>query len=157
MEDDIIIVKKECLEVKHKCEHHLFEYFKYEVNKTFDSSKFKIAIYEIPPKKISYPYHYHLKNEEAFYIISGKGLLKTHDSERVVTKGDIIVCPPSEKGAHLLQNTSDTELLTYIEFDICYYPEVIVYPNTNKIGVFEDKDKKLIFDKSSSIGYYDKE
>ena len=34
-----------------------------------------VSVYEIPPLKSAYPYHYHHKNEETLYIISGKGVL----------------------------------------------------------------------------------
>lgn len=157
MKNNIIVVNKNNLEVKHKCEHEPYEYFKYEVPKVSENSKAMVAIYEIPPRKAGYPYHYHYLNEEVFYIISGSALLKGHDSERQVVKGDIIVCPPMENGAHMLLNTSDTELLTYIEFDISNYPEIIVYPNSDKIGIMQNKDEKLFFDKSSSVNYYNKE
>ena len=36
-----------------------------------------VRVYEIPPGKSAYPYHYHLKNEETFFILKGEGLLRT--------------------------------------------------------------------------------
>lgn len=61
-----------------------------------------VSIYEIPPKKAAYPYHFHHNNEETFYIISGEGILRTPIGERKVSAGevhdvDITVYPDSDK------------------------------------------------------------
>ena len=72
----IQITNKGLIEPQHKCEHEPYEYNKYEVTKRSKESQCYVAIYEIPPKKANYPYHYHLKNEEVFYIISGSGLME---------------------------------------------------------------------------------
>ena len=36
-----------------------------------------VRVYEILPGKSAYPYHYHLKNEETFFILRGEGILLT--------------------------------------------------------------------------------
>lgn len=51
---------------------HPYEYNKYQVVKPNKESQISVSIYEIPPQKSNYPYHYHLKSEEVFYIISGR-------------------------------------------------------------------------------------
>ena len=61
--------------VQHKNQHEGYEYYKRELV-LLNAEQCQISLYEIPPKKAGYPYHYHMKNEETFYIIRGKGLLK---------------------------------------------------------------------------------
>ncbi|HHV28054.1 cupin domain-containing protein [Acetivibrio mesophilus] len=154
MENEIVVTNKDKLDVQHKNEHPSYEYRKFEVPKTSEKSKFQIAFYEIPPNKSNYPFHYHLRDEEAFYIIKGKGLLKTCDSEILVQEGDVIVCPPTPQGVHMLTNIMSDENLVYIEFDITHYPEIIKYPNSDKIGIFEEEGKKAFYKSKSTVEYY---
>ena len=70
-----------------------------------------VRVYELPPGKSAYPYHYHLKNEETFFILRGEGLLRTPEGERAVKAGDLLFFPAGEDGAHKLTNTSETEML----------------------------------------------
>ena len=51
------------------------------------------VLYEIPPGKVAYPYHYHTKDEELFYILSGCGTLKTPQGDRVITAGEMLFFP----------------------------------------------------------------
>ncbi|MDU6263657.1 MAG: hypothetical protein E6600_04035 [Anaerocolumna aminovalerica] len=73
---------------KHKCIHDAYEYHKKEFVPRGYAQKSMVSIYEIPPMKSAYPYHYHHKNEETFYIISGEGLLKTPQGNRKVSAGE---------------------------------------------------------------------
>lgn len=40
------------------------------------------------------------------------------------------------RGAHKLTNTSKTENLVYIDFDVIHDLDVTVYPDSNKIGIW---------------------
>ena len=84
----------------HQNSHEKFEYHKKDLIKHDEARQFKISHYTIPPGKSNYPYHYHVQNEEAFYILSGEGTLKTPDGDIPVSEGDIIYFPPDETGAH---------------------------------------------------------
>ena len=115
-----------------------------------------VAFYELPPGKSNYPYHYHLTSEETFYIISGTGTLKTPEGERPVQPGDLLFFPAGKDGAHKLTNTSDSEPLIYIDFDTVADPNVCVYPDSNKVGVY-GSDFREIFRLEDSVDYYDRE
>lgn len=151
---EILITNKKVLIPKHKCEHTGYEYYKYEVTKFSEGNQCCVAVYEIPPGKAGYPYHFHTKSEEVFYIISGVGILQTHSGDRTVAAGDIIICPPTEKGAHKLINSSKTENLVYMDFDTVAFPEVIFYPHSNKVGVFVNDELKRFYKEGSDVDYY---
>lgn len=34
------------------------------------------SLYEMPPGQESWPYHYHTANEEAMYVLAGRGTLR---------------------------------------------------------------------------------
>ena len=142
---------------KHKSIHAPYEYFKYEAVEDHDKNKLVASVYEIPPNKENYPYHYHLNNEEVFYIISGKGILKTPDGEKKIKAGDIIYCPANEKSAHKLINTSDKENLVYFECDTNMYPDVTHYPESNKVGILCDDDKNTFYKTDSNVDYFEGE
>ena len=58
---------------KHKCDHEEYEYFRRKFVPFGKAKNSLVSIYEIPPQKSAYPYHFHHNNEETFYIISGAG------------------------------------------------------------------------------------
>ena len=154
---EIQISNKNLIKPKHKCEHEPYEYNKYEVTKGSKKNQCSAIIYEIPPLKANYPYHYHLKNEEVFYIISGKGILETPNGNKKISAGDIIVCPPSEKSAHKIINSSQTDMLVYFECDTVHSPDVVYYPNSDKIGVLVDGKQSTFFRNNTNVPYFEGE
>ena len=154
---EIQITNKDLIQAKHKCEHEPYEYYKYEVTERSNENQCYVAVYEIPPQKASYPYHYHLKNEEIFYIISGNGILETPEGNKTISKGDIIVCPPSAKGAHKIINSSQTEMLVYLDYDTVNSPEVVHYPNSDKVGVIINGESSTFYKKDTEVDYYEGE
>lgn len=156
-ERKIIITNKSLIEPRHKYGHEPYEYNKYEVTGRSEGGKCYVAIYELPPQKANYPYHYHLKNEEVFYIVSGTGILETPEGNKTISPGDIIVCPPSEQGAHRIINPSQTETLVYLDFDTVNSPEVVIYPNSDKVGVIVNGESSTFYKRGTDVDYYEGE
>lgn len=152
--DRIILTSKDKIAPKHKAEHEPFEYFKYEVTERNPGNQCYVCLYEIPPQKTPYPYHYHAANTEVFYIISGSGMLETPDGAKSITAGDVIVCAPGASGAHKIINTSETDTLTYFECDSANSPDVVFYPKTGKIGAIIQGRPNTFFDESTAVDYY---
>lgn len=153
---DVIFARIDEDRPRHKCEHPGYEYYKREVVKGEQGHQCSVCITEIPPGKSAYPYHYHARNEETFYIVKGVGTLRTPTGERTVGEGDLIFFPASEKGAHKLTNASDTEPLVYLDIDTYNCPDVAFYPDSSKMGVY-DHDMKRVFREQSQVDYYDGE
>lgn len=154
---DIKIVNKNSINPKHQCSHPPYEYFKYQISDNAKSNKCQVSIYEIPPQKSAYPYHYHLNTEEVFYIISGTGTLETPDGDKDVSTGDVIIFPPCENGAHKLINSSTTEPLIYLDVDSVGLPDVVYYPNSNKVGILTEEHGNSFFKTNSNVDYYEGE
>lgn len=94
------------------------------------------SLYELPPGKRSWPLHYHTANEEAFYVLSGEGLLRTGDGDGIdLAAGDYAACPVGEDGAHQMVNAGD-EPLRYLALSTMAEPDITVYPESGKIGLF---------------------
>lgn len=157
MRNDILIIRRDDIAGKHKAEHEPYEYTKYEVTPRQDFQQCYVAFYEIPPGKSNYPYHYHTQNTEVFYILDGQGVLETPDGNRDISAGDVIVCPPSEQSAHRILNTSETETLTYLDFDTTHSPEILHYPHSGKTGVITHNQPSVFFKDNAEVDYYDGE
>lgn len=154
--NEIKIINKDAIKPKHQNEHEHYEYYKYEVTKRNEDYQCHVSIYEIPPEKSNYPYHYHLKSEEIFYVISGIGIIETPNGEKPIKAGDIIVCPSSPNGAHKITNTSKTEMLIYIDCDTINFPDIAYYPKSNKVGIIQDNEK-FFYKTDNNVPYYDGE
>lgn len=153
---EIVHIKAADITPKYKNEHSGYEYFKRELVPKGYGEQSVVSLYEIPPGQAAYPYHYHTKNEESFYIISGEGLLKTPLGERSVSAGDFLFFPANESGAHKLTNASEKEMLRYMDFDTNNDVDVVIYPNSGKIGIF-GKGINKVYRITDEVNYYDNE
>ncbi|MGC8886556.1 MAG: cupin domain-containing protein [Verrucomicrobiia bacterium] len=52
--------------------------------------------------------HYHIKSEEIYFILEGKGKIKIEDETAIVTKGDAIAILPNKR--HKIWNIGDNVL-----------------------------------------------
>jgi len=93
------------------------------------------SLYELPPGKSSWPYHYHAANAEAIYVLDGTGTLRTPDGETRIESGDYCTFPANADGAHRLHNDGDAPL-RYLAVSTMRDPDVTVYPDSAKIGVY---------------------
>ncbi|HMB49437.1 MAG TPA: cupin domain-containing protein, partial [Natronoarchaeum rubrum] len=83
-----------------------------------------------------WPYHYHTANEEALYVLDGTGRLRGADEELSLDAGDYVALPTGEDGAHRIINDSE-ESLRYLMISTMATPEVLVYPDSEKVGVLD--------------------
>lgn len=101
---------------------------------TAGSKNLGCTLYEVPPDRSPVPYHYHTANEEAIYVLEGTGILRTESGNTEISKGDYIALPVGVDGAHQIINSSD-EPLRYLCVSTMREPEVMVYPDSDKIGI----------------------
>ena len=93
------------------------------------------SLYELPPGKRSWPYHYHAGNAEAVYVLDGSGLVRNRDDEAPVETGEYVAFPPGEEGGHQIVNDGD-DLLRFLMVSTMDDPDVTVYPEMGKVGVY---------------------
>jgi len=95
------------------------------------------SLYELPPGAAAWPYHHHTANEEAAFVLSGRGVLRTPAGEHDVAGGDYAAFPAAERGAHRFRvPEAATEPLRYLVVSTMVEPDVTVYPEEERIGVF---------------------
>jgi len=93
------------------------------------------SLYELSPGKKSWPFHFHTGNEEAMYVLAGTGRLRTADGTDSLEPGDYVTFPVGEDGGHRVVNDGD-ETLRYLAMSTMDDPDVTVYPDSNKIGIY---------------------
>lgn len=97
--------------------------------------KLGCSLVELPPGKQSWPAHYHLANEEALYVLSGTGRLRLGGEVVAVEAGDYVALPPGAECAHQLFNDGP-EPLRYLALSTMEEPDVVVFADSKKVGVF---------------------
>ncbi|MCL2632260.1 MAG: cupin domain-containing protein [Coriobacteriia bacterium] len=101
-----------------------------------DVDTFTAAFVEIPVGNYAFGYHFHDQSEEVFYVVSGTGMLRSFYGDKEVKAGDMLCFPTGEKGAHVLSNTSETEPLVFIDFDVkATRFDIVTFPDTNTMMV----------------------
>jgi uncharacterized cupin superfamily protein len=123
------------------------------------------SLYKLMPGKKCFPYHYHYANEEAVFVLEGSGTLRMNNELIPINKGDYIAFPSGPDYAHQIMNTSEDSLV-FLCFSTMNHPDVVEYPDSNKVGVTAgtapggDPEKVLLkarFRKQDAVDYFDGE
>ena len=135
MTDTPSIVNETEVEWEDELQGESFAYRRKALASAANGEKLGCSLYEVPPGKRPFPYHYHTANEEAIFVLSGNGTLKTQGETREITVGDYVVLPVGEPGARQIINATD-EPLQYLCLSTMISPEIVGYPNSGKFGLF---------------------
>ncbi len=88
----------------------------------------------LPPGNVGCPFHWHAQEDEVFFVLSGRGVLRYGDAVYEIGPGDCVSCPAGTRTAHQIANPFDEELV-YLAIG-CHEPhEVTGYPDTGKVMV----------------------
>lgn len=90
------------------------------------------SLLRVPAGGVAFPMHAHHANEEAIYVLEGKGTLRLGHKRVEVRPGDWIALPPGEDHAHqLLADRGDD--LSYLCVSTMLDVEVVTYPDSGKL------------------------
>lgn len=165
MKETLNLVNENNLDWGEQTHGDKFGYRRKQLSLAAGGEKLGCSLYEVPPGRRAWPYHYHLSNEEAIYVLGGSGMLKIGGEEIEVSQGDYVALPTGETGAHQILNTSN-EILRYLCFSTMVEPDVMVYPDSGKVGIFAGAapggpKSKRTFSKflrsNAAVGYFDGE
>lgn len=101
----------------------------------------------LKPGAVGCPFHWHTREDEAFYILSGKGILRYGDSVQTLHPGDCVSCPAGTNVAHQIANPFEVDLV-YLAIghhdphEVCGYPDTgkLFIRATGDVGVMENMD-----------------
>jgi len=126
--------------------------------KALGGQKLTSGLWELPPGKRSFPLHAHLVTEEALFVISGQGSVRTPEGLTPIGPGDWVSFPPGGD-AHQLVNEGPAPLV-YLGLGVTQGVDVVEYPDSGKIaaavGTWPDV-KRFIFRKDAQVDYFDGE
>ena len=111
------------------------------------------SLYEVPPGKCAWPRHAHLGNEEAVFVLSGRGVVRQGEGDSEITAGDYLTFRRGKEHVHQIVNTG-TEPLRYLCMSTLLPTEVVGYPDSKKHGYFFAKDPVRGFASSGSIARF---
>lgn len=118
------------------------------------AQKLGCSLMELPPGKVSWPSHYHLANEEAVYVLEGEAVLRLGSDEHVLRPGHYVALPKGPP-ARRLENRSDAPC-RYLAVSTMIEPEVGIYPDSGKIGVFARKTEGFaeLHERAAQVDYW---
>jgi uncharacterized cupin superfamily protein len=118
------------------------------------------SLFEVPPGEAAYPYHFHYADEELLIVLSGSPTLRTPDGERQLVEGEAVRFPLGEDGAHQVSNRTE-EAVRFLAISSSGRPDVIVYPDSDKIGVGERLPRggglRAFFRRGDRVPYFEGE
>ena len=107
------------------------------------------SLFELDPGERSFPYHFQYGNEELLLVVAGTPTVRHAEGERVLAAGDAVIFRRGSEGAHQVTNRSDAPC-RFLMISTMHAPEISVYPDSEKIGVFDkapgparDDDREL--------------
>ena len=111
-----------------------------------------------PPGRARYPFHFHHGEEEAFYVLEGRGLLRQGDGEGEeelieLGPGDVVAFPAGTGIAHQFLNDGDVPF-TYLAISNKVYSDVAEFPDSDKVLI---RSTRLIARRTPQLDYFDGE
>jgi uncharacterized cupin superfamily protein len=118
------------------------------------------SLWELPAGEAAYPYHFHYSDEELVIVLSGRPSLRTPAGNRELEEGEAIRFQLGEEGAHQIFNPTD-QPATFLAVSSHGRPDVVVYPDADKIGVGERLPEggglRAFFRRGDTVDYFDGE
>ena len=119
-----------------------------------------VSLWEVPPGEVAYPYHVHDSDEEVVIVLSGRPSLRGPGGVRELEEGEALRFPLGEEGAHQIRNDGE-ETATFLAISSHGRPDVVVYPDSDKIGVGERLPRggglRAFFRRGEAVDYWDGE
>jgi uncharacterized cupin superfamily protein len=116
------------------------------------------TVYELPRGQSNCPYHYEYGNEEWLIVLAGTLTLRHPGGEDELVPGDVVCFAVGPEGAHKLTNAGG-ETVRVLMLSTRIEPAVAVYPDSDKIGVWPDPDRRdhILVRRESGVDYWDGE
>ncbi len=116
-----------------------------------------VRLYELPPGEHLCPYHYEYV-EEWLLVMTGDVRVRAPQGTSSATAGELVCFPAGPDGAHQVWNEADAAARV-VMFSVATVPEVCVYPDSDKIGVWtaNQHDHWMFRGSEGKLEYFDGE
>ena len=109
-----------------------FTWRRARIGRQAGAGKLGASLFELPPGASSFPLHVHHANEEMIVVLAGRPTLRSLDGERELESGEVVACPPGERGAHRLENRTG-EPVRVLVVSTMIAPDIATYPDSGKM------------------------
>jgi uncharacterized cupin superfamily protein len=90
-----------------------------------------VGLLELPPGSNTKPAHWHTREEEHLYALSGKATLHLGGERFALTPGSFVCFPAGQEHAHYIENDG-TEPFTYVIVGERIEEDRVVYPSDDR-------------------------
>ena len=91
-----------------------------------------VNLVELAPGRQSCPLHWHLREEEHFYVLEGRCVLRSGDDRHAMGPGDYVCFPAGTRVAHAFENPH-AEPCRLLAIGTRVADEIAVYPESGKM------------------------
>jgi len=113
-----------------------------------------VNIMVVPPGKQSCPFHFHMREEEHFYVLDGQCVLRSGNERHVVKPGDYICFPAGQEVGHAFENPYDEDC-RILAIGPSNQDEIAIYPDSGKAKL--RRTQTIIPWPQESLDYWDGE
>jgi uncharacterized cupin superfamily protein len=110
-----------------------------------------VAQSRLPKGRTMCPFHYHEREDEVFFVLAGRGVLRYGEDVRLLRAGDCVSCPAGTHVAHQICNPFEEDLV-YLAIGPHDPHEVAVYPDNGKVMIRSLKRIGLLEDLPYAAG-----
>lgn len=126
--------------------------------KGLGGDKLTCGLWELPPGRRSFPLHVHHVTEEALFVVSGRGKVRTPEGLTEIGPGDYVSFPPGGPPHQLVNDGA--EPLVYLGMAATAGVDVVEYPDSDKVasavGTWPNA-KRFVFRRDAQVDYFDGE
>jgi uncharacterized cupin superfamily protein len=134
-----------------------FDCLRARVARQLGAEQLGLSLWEVPPGQAAYPYHWHVGEEELVVVLEGRPSLRTPEGWRELEEGEALSFLAGEAGGHQLVNRSQ-ERVRFLSISTGGSPDVCVYPDSDKVGVYERPvGGGQLFRRSDAVDYWEGE
>jgi uncharacterized cupin superfamily protein len=123
--------------------------------KHLGGEKLACGLWELAPGKKSFPLHLHHVTEEALFVLSGCGQVRTPEGTTGIGPGDFVSFPAGGP-AHQLVNDG-SEPLVYVAMAATAGVDVVEYPDSDKVAAAigpRTTGKRFLFKRGAQVEYF---
>ena len=116
------------------------------------------SVTQVNPGGRSCPFHFHHSEEEVFFVLEGRGILRQGDGrgpEELIElrPGDCVAFPAGTGLAHQFLNEGDVPFV-YLAMSNRNRADVAEYPDSNKVNI---RATRMILRRTPTLDYHDRE
>ena len=141
-------------------DHPGFRALRGRVGKQVGAERLGASVWEVPAGEAAYPYHLHLGEEELVIVLTGRPSLRSPAGWRELDEGEVVSFPRGEAGAHQIVNRT-TETVRFLAISTNGEPDIVLYPDSGKVGAAERAPSgggfRKLFRIAEAVDYYDGE